>query len=279
MRTVTDSTDSPQARTEDKPHSLFDVVPNELVREVIRFVGIEHSSYVNRGKDYNCVRFANRRLNELWKEVNLEAFKLDVLSQKFEEADKEERYFASDEIVKVCNSIAVGIVNYNLEDLFDFAVQKMDEHLWGRICVKAIRWGRLTLLKRIFVVLEEGNLDYAEKYGGLFTIAVECGNLEILKYLREQGFAWGPLSLKLAVMAGDLNIVKFIYQEGGVLTYSLYKRAVSSKNEEMIQFLREHNCPTDNSNEELACRNYLLKQRGLGNLCINMRNCWSHWRE
>lgn len=86
MRAGTDFLNSPQARTEDKPHNLFDVMPDELVKEVFRFVGIGHSSYVNRGKDYNCVRLVNRRLNELWKEVIPEAFKLEVLSQKFEEA-------------------------------------------------------------------------------------------------------------------------------------------------------------------------------------------------
>ena len=75
--------------------------------------------------------------------------------------------------------------------------------------------------------------------------AAAGGHLEILKWLKSEGFPWDERACKRAAQHGHFEILKWLRSEGCPWDASACSRAAAGGHLEVLRWLRSEGCPWD----------------------------------
>lgn len=123
--------------------------------------------------------------------------------------------------------LAISIVKYNYDLVLN--VKKTIKNINLLLCMN----------------LEDLNIHYKDKWGyNFFAIdfAAKNGNLNIVKYLNENGIKSTYNTFDYSIIYGHLKIVKYLYENGLNCTRIALNDAVKNGNFEIIKFLYNNNC-------------------------------------
>ncbi len=104
----------------------------------------------------------------------------------------------------------------------------------------AIHFGNLGALQPMH---QRGDLD--DDFNSLCTWAAEEGQLEILKWLRENGAPWNEYTCAWAAHDGDLEMLQWARANGCPLSVHTCAYAVWGGHLEVLQWARANGCPWD----------------------------------
>lgn len=99
------------------------------------------------------------------------------------------------------------------------------------ICDLAMRVGDLRVFKHY---MHYSNNDY------ILTTAIEYGNLNIVKYLVENGIEVYDIDFNTAAYEGHLDIVKYLFNENTDTTYTISEAIFGKHSIDVIKFLVEN---------------------------------------
>lgn len=84
--------------------------------------------------------------------------------------------------------------------------------------------------------------------------AAQLGKLEILKWLRANGFPWDGETIGRAAEGGYLEIIKWAYDNGSPMNEITFKLAVNGGRLKILEWLKAHDCPWDATSTTKAAR-------------------------
>jgi hypothetical protein len=76
-----------------------------------------------------------------------------------------------------------------------------------------------------------------------FSVAVEVGNLSILKWLKDEGCPWDALAFSMAAKAGNMNVLNWLKDEGCPWNATAFSMATKAGNINVLKWLKEEGCP------------------------------------
>lgn len=181
-------------------NQLFDTYTKQLSKKT------SYGGYAPSDKilDQCDVEFGQRR----WE---LELYLHDYLA--YHDCDDDDDY----KIPEICHQLACGVVSFNREDLLQWALETQSAMFLRAICERAIKAGKLDIVKKVWESIEvEDLLYYMNKCQTIFTAVVaEEGDLDTLKYLhKEIGCKWDSRSCDVAAAGGHLDCLKYMRDNG-----------------------------------------------------------------
>jgi hypothetical protein len=109
------------------------------------------------------------------------------------------------------------------------------------------------IIDKIFLELDYENLEetraiqseYVQKCTEYFNItdASKNGNLENMKWLKEQGCPWNDYTFEYAATNGNLENMKWLKEQGCSLNIHVFNAATENGNLENMKWLKEQGCP------------------------------------
>ncbi len=91
----------------------------------------------------------------------------------------------------------------------------------------------------------EIGLKRGEVCGNVCLLAIEHGQLEVLRWALSQGYPWSWDCGMHAILGGHLEILKWAHSQGRILNKSICKYAAVNNHLEILQWARSQNCPWD----------------------------------
>lgn len=139
--------------------------------------------------------------------------------------------------------VANGIVLFYREDVLRWAISSNDIGLIKEICNVAAGTGRLKVLDNIFSKSDDGILVSLRNNWYLCAHAASKGQLESVKWLRNNGCAWNnAYAITKAAEGGHLSTLKYLHVNGCEWNYMACTLAVSRGHLETLKYLRENGC-------------------------------------
>ena len=77
----------------------------------------------------------------------------------------------------------------------------------------------------------------------LFVLACECGNLEIMKWLKSEGCPWDASACSGAAKGGHLETLKWLRSEGCPWDERTCERAASRGHLDVLRWAIDNGCP------------------------------------
>ena len=84
------------------------------------------------------------------------------------------------------------------------------------------------------------NIKFASN---IFTRAAKNGNLENMKWLKENGCPWNLWTFEYAALNGNLENMKWLKENGCPWDEQTFMRAAENGNLENMKWLKENGCP------------------------------------
>ncbi|CAI6356757.1 unnamed protein product [Macrosiphum euphorbiae] len=195
---------------------------------------------------------------------NIERNKFDLL--EVPDVDMQNCCRALFEIIKI-NKKLNGDNNTNRQTLYSSLNLRYEEKYktnlndkFKNICSEAVTHNHMDCLK----LAHEIGIGWGD--GQACTIAAETGNLEFLRYAKENGCPWDARTCTLAAKSGHLECLKYARENGCDWDVWTCAFASDSGQLECLMYARENGCPWDGmsyilakSNGHSACMKYVLK--------------------
>eukprot|EP00594_Rhizosolenia_setigera_P018440 CAMPEP_0178976256 /NCGR_PEP_ID=MMETSP0789-20121207/23715_1 /TAXON_ID=3005 /ORGANISM="Rhizosolenia setigera, Strain CCMP 1694" /LENGTH=386 /DNA_ID=CAMNT_0020665289 /DNA_START=94 /DNA_END=1254 /DNA_ORIENTATION=+ len=224
-------------------NDTFDTLPDEVVLDkIIPFIG----------KEYLGIGAVNKRLNNLFKSSDIPNetsyggyASFEALVSEFEE--NYNRYtmeFYHRE--KIVGHIVTGIICYNRDDLVTYVEKKQDKYLSHVICCEAANRGDITVLRKMFDIVDEDSLQYIRQRRHLCYNAAFEGKIECLKFLRDHTDPdeWNGSDLcGPAAHGGKLECLKYLHELGCEMNEDTCELAAGGGSLECLQYMHKHGCP------------------------------------
>jgi len=120
------------------------------------------------------------------------------------------------------------------------------EHNINDLCALAAEIGSFELLKYIYKKL---NNKYKYKYGGpsadVIIASVEGGQIDIVKWLHENGCPWNSYACNVAASINRLDILQYLHDNGCTWTVWTITCAAEKGHLEVLRYLRQNGCDWD----------------------------------
>ncbi|KAL6075282.1 Ankyrin repeat domain containing protein [Balamuthia mandrillaris] len=111
----------------------------------------------------------------------------------------------------------------------------------------AVKGGHMTVLKWIAQVLGNEAPSLSSFSSDVScAIAASNGNLEMLKWLHEQGCPWDASTFDRAAVSGDLEVAKWMHAQGCPWEASTCNTAAKEGHLDFLKWARENGCPGTN---------------------------------
>ncbi len=139
-----------------------------------------------------------------------------------------------DEIILFCDSLSNVMLRYTSTMLY----AKINKQSIN-ICAEAAKIGSLAIMR---FGHQLNKLMYpltVETFG----YAAENGNLDVMKWLKENGCPWDENTFKYAVVHGNLENMKWLKENGCPWDEYTFANAIINGNFENIKWLEDNGCP------------------------------------
>ena len=228
--------------------------PQELVDKIIAYTNLETAIKTNN--EYNIGRFYNKHRHTILqsaKNGNLETIKW--LYNKGMSFKEESVFLAAENGHTKIVQFLLSKMNKTPEIAIDYAAKSGDLEMvkWlhnhceidSFTIVNAIKHNHLDLVKWLCETCENSKYYFTS----IHKVAVEIGNMDIVKYIYEMSeFRYMEQDiLDLAVRSGNLEVVKYLHSEGYEFGKFTFLEAVKSGNLEVFEWLCMMNCKNDHS--------------------------------
>jgi hypothetical protein len=123
-------------------------------------------------------------------------------------------------------------------------VDHFNSYSFHTCSLKTLKWfKRMGYLTQQLVI--NNNNDYCAFQA--CNTAAKYGKLDIIKWLRKNGFVWNVHTSEYAASSGDLETLKWILENGCPYDWTTCAGAASSGNIEILQWATAYGCPWNNS--------------------------------
>jgi len=132
----------------------------------------------------------------------------------------------------------------------DQVLQKLPMEIKLYFCLTAGEHGRFDILKYIYETIPD---DYRDAC--ILEYAAKSGDLEIVRYLHENGCEWDTMACWSAANEGHLQVLKYLHENGCQWNEHTFAAGVASGNMELLEYLYQNGCPWNESSCTTAVQN------------------------